>query len=556
MYKYLLAWRYLRSRHIALVSIISVTLGVATMIVVNSVMSGFSTEMKSLIHGISADVVVKSGSLDGFPNPEGQMEKIRKVAGDQIEAMTATVTVPAMLTFEYKGQTITNPVQLVGIDEATYGQVCEFGNYLQHPENRNQLSFQLREDGYDTIDHQSDPDRPSPERTQMKPAGWGRRRTISRLNAEWDRLEENRRQQKAARVAKRSKTAPMPESNAQLKVDALPLPDILTKKAPADDKPSVTPEQSKASDGQVTDLFANAKNSSAGRTFDMATEQHTGAVLGFAMVSRRDNDGRDRFAIIPGHDVTLTYPTAGKRPDGQSATFTVIDLYESKMSEYDARLVFVPIGKLQQLRGMIDPESGMSYATQIQLKVRDGVDLDSVRDQLRAVFPTMIFNVFTWRDRQHALLSAVEIEIAILNILLFLIIAVAGFGILAIFLMIVVEKTRDIGILKALGASRSGVMGIFVGYGLSLGLVGSGTGTLLGLWLTNHINEVADWLSKIKGEPIFNPEIYYFYKIPTIIDPFTISWIVAGAVGIAVLSSVLPALRAATLHPVKALRYE
>ena len=461
-----------------------------------------------------------------------------------------------MLTFQYRGQTITNPVQLVGIDEATYGQVCEFGNYLQHPENRKQLSFQLREDGYDTIDHQSDPDRPSPERTQMKEAGWGRRRMLARLNAEWDRLEENRRKQKAARLAKRSKKAPMSEPNTPLEVDSLPLPDILTGRASANDKPSVTPEQAKVPEDRIADLFAKTSGESPDKTFDMETEQHSGAVLGFAMVSGRDKDGRDRFAVIPGHDITLTYPTAGKRPDGQSATFTVVDLYESKMNEYDSKLVFVPIGKLQQLRGMIDPESGMSYATQIQLKVRDGVNLDSVRDKLRAVFPTMIFNVFTWRDRQHALLSAVEIEIAILNILLFLIIAVAGFGILAVFLMIVVEKTRDIGILKALGASRTGVMGIFIGYGFSLGLVGSGTGTLLGLWLTNHINEVADWLSKLKGEPIFNPEIYYFYKIPTIIDPFTIGWIVAGAIGIAVLSSVLPALRAATLHPVKALRYE
>ena len=72
-------------------------------------------------------------------------------------------------------------------------------------------------------------------------------------------------------------------------------------------------------------------------------------------------------------------------------------------------------------------------------------------------------------------------ETTILNILLFLIIAVAGFGILAIFYMIVVEKTRDIGILKSLGASGRGVMGIFLTYGLSLGLVGSGVGLILGL---------------------------------------------------------------------------
>ena len=140
--------------------------------------------------------------------------------------------------------------------------------------------------------------------------------------------------------------------------------------------------------------------------------------------------------------------------------------------------------------------------------------------------------------------------------LLFLIIAVAGFGILAIFFMIVVEKTRDIGILKSLGASGRGVMGIFLTYGLSLGLVGSGVGMVLGLLFVRYINPIADLLGWITGRPLFNPEIYYFYKIPTLVSPQTIAWIVAGALAIAVLASVLPARRAARLHPVEALRYE
>jgi lipoprotein-releasing system permease protein len=147
-------------------------------------------------------------------------------------------------------------------------------------------------------------------------------------------------------------------------------------------------------------------------------------------------------------------------------------------------------------------------------------------------------------------------ETAILNVLLFLIIAVAGFGILAIFLMIVVEKTRDIGILKSLGASAHGVMGIFLAYGLSLGLVGSGVGLVLGLLFVRYINEIAGLLGKITGRPVFDPSIYYFYEIPTIVNPWTIGWIVAGALVIAVMASVLPALRAAVLHPVEALRYE
>ena len=122
--------------------------------------------------------------------------------------------------------------------------------------------------------------------------------------------------------------------------------------------------------------------------------------------------------------------------------------------------------------------------------------------------------------------------------------------------MIVVEKTRDVGILKALGASRQGVMGIFLTYGLSLGLVGSGVGLVLGLLFVRYINEIADLLGKIMGHEVFDPSVYYFFKIPTIVDPLTVTWIVFGALAIAVAAAVFPARRAAALHPVEALRYE
>jgi lipoprotein-releasing system permease protein len=268
------------------------------------------------------------------------------------------------------------------------------------------------------------------------------------------------------------------------------------------------------------------------------------------MASYRDHQGSDRFLLLPGSDVNITVPTAGAQIKRQDWQFTIVDFYESKMSEYDSTFVFVPIKVLQSMRGI------GTNVTSIEIKLKPGVDDEMVRDLLRSKFPAELYGIYTWRDKQGALLAAVQMERAVLNILLCLIIAVAGFGILAIFFMIVVEKTRDVGILKSLGASSRGIMGIFLGYGLSLGIVGAGVGLTAGLLFVHYINQVRDALEWVIGKPVFDPAIYYFYEIPTIIDLFTIAWIVMGAVLIAVLASVWPAFRAARLHPVEALRYE
>jgi len=501
MYKLLLCWRYLRTRWIALASIVSVMLGVATMIVVNSVMAGFTHEMQDRIHGILSDVVFESRSLEGFPNPQYHVQEIRRVAGSYIAGMTPTVVVPAMLSFQVRGEYTTKQVNVIGVEEKTHADVSDFARFLQHPENRRRLSFQLHESGYDVHDHQAGPN--SPPRTQLQDAGWKYRR----WTAAWQKSVE-----KTERPA--------------------------TERVPANPFATRAPEN----------------------TFDPAKQQHTGIVLGMALASFRNrvSEGvfEDRFLVVPGSDVQLTLPTAGVPPKAVSDSFTVVDFYESKMSEYDASFVFVPIATLQRLRGMIDPSTGIANINAIQIRLKNPADGDLVRDKLRSIFPPELYSIQTWRDKQGPLLAAVQMETAILNVLLFMIIAVAGFGILAIFYMIVVEKTRDIGILKSLGASGRGIMGIFLGYGLSLGMVGSGVGLVLGLLFVAYINEIADLLGKATGRQVFDPSIYYFQKIPTVVETATILWIVVGAMLIAITASILPARRAARLHPVEALRYE
>lgn len=505
MYKLLLCWRYLRTRYIALASIVSVTLGVATMIVVNSVMDGFAHEMQGRMNDILSDVIVTSRSLEGMPNPEWHMQEIRRVGGDQVVGMTPTAQVPAMLGYYSHGQYFTRQVQIIGIDPATYNTVSSFGQYLQHPKNREHLDFRLKDSGYDVIDHQADdPSRAIP-REQMEYAGWTHRKATAAFDK---RLE----------VEPSTPTPP---------------PTVA-----ADDNP-----------------FGGAA-APVDNTFDPETEQHTGTVLGIGLCSHRMPDGSDNFSLLPGDDVEIYFPSAGRPPEFRGSKFTITDFYESKMAQYDMSYMFVPLDRFQDMRGMVDPQSKVRFVNAIQIKLKPGSDLNAFRDVLRDHFQLHLYDVSTWRDMEGPLLAAIQTETLVLNVLLFLIIAVAGFGILAIFFMIVVEKTRDIGILKSLGASSSGVMGIFLTYGFSLGVVGAGFGIVGGLLFVKYINEIADVLGRLTGTPVFDPTVYYLYKIPTIVEPFTVSWIAAGAMAIAVLASVLPARRAARLHPVEALRFE
>jgi lipoprotein-releasing system permease protein len=534
MYKLLLCWRYLRTRYIALVCIISVTLGVATMIVVNSVMAGFTHEMNARLNGMLGDLVLETRSLDGVLDADAHMARMREVAGESIAGMSPTVHVPAALYVNVNGERHTRQVTLVGVDEATHASVSQFGAYLQHPENRRQLTFDLRETGYDVFDHQADDPSSVKPREQLRHAGWGYRRYKAMLSA------QRREQEKRAAAA-----ASPPSSQGGARGEFEPGADAASAEgAPA---PSANPfTQMAAANGDPEQI----------REFDPAVEQHTGIVVGLGVCGFRLQDGSDYFLSVPGDDVEVSFPKAAIPLSILNQRYTIVDFYESKMNEYDGSFAFVPLKKLQQDRGMIDPTTGIGKFTSIQIKLKPGADANAVRDKLQEVFPLQDYIVSTWRDKQGPLLAAVQMETAVLNVLLFMIIAVAGFGILAIFYMIVVEKTRDIGILKSLGASGRGVMGIFLAYGLSLGMVGAGVGTALGLLFVANINKIADLLGRVTGQPVFDPAVYYFAKIPTIVEPFTVSWIAAGAVAIAVLASVLPARRAANLHPVKALRYE
>ena len=598
MYRWLLCWRYLRTRYIALASVISVTLGVATLIVVNSVMDGFTTEMQERMHGILSDVIVESHSAHGLPDHEAVQAKIRQVVGEDLAGLTTVVHVPAMVTIEHMNESITRQINLIGIDTDTYANVSDFSKYLLHPDNQSQISFALREQGY------------APSRATFPEAGWVHRRRMAsekkrllQMRQEW---EEEQRQNEfllqlesqnnprlrqvldGVEVGPQTPQVDSPPSGSKRTslllardasddaLEGLSEEHVSASGGPSaaetDNSPALPPPPAEyaptslAGAGSATSVAGGqlagptvdavaTRPEDAAQIFDAEFEQHDGIVLGISIgTTRYRNEAgqvSDYYYVRPGDDVRVTFPSAGNTPTAIHKLFTVVDFYESKMSEYDSTFAFVPIERLQQARGM------RGAICSIQLRLRPGANLNRVRDNLRAVFPLeLALQVNTWRDLQGALLAAVQMETTILNILLFLIIAVAGFGILATFFMIVVEKTKDLGVLKSLGASGAGVASIFLGYGVLLGAFGAGVGAIAGLLFVAYINTIADLLEMVTGQEVFDPTVYYFETIPTIVHPWMVVWVIVGAIFIAVMASVLPAIRAARMHPVEALRYE
>ncbi len=492
MYKLVLCWRYLLTRYLALACIVSVMLGVATLIVVNSVMAGFSTKLRQRLHGLISDVVVEANDYDGFSDPEAKMAAIRADAflNDRIEAMTPTLEVFAMLHYRINNNPVTRPVKLIGIDPEGRARVGGFSEHLTRAENRRHPSFDLGPEAYQRYVHHHFP--------------------MGLIGAKPEHLG-----------------AP---------VELPSLGDPLAKELPKPWEQLLPPDNPE----KVADPLSRPA-------------KPVGIYLGWAISHARQKnaDGTvDEIGLLePGDDIQMTtvkYPNLSP----EMRRFVIADYIKTEMSEYDSNYVFMPLDELQHFRNLD------GRATSIQIRLKDYRDAPAVVKRLQEVFAGHGLEVETWEKKQGPLLAAISVEKGILNVLLFMIIAVAGFGILAIFSMIVIEKTRDIGILKALGASNFGVMKIFLGYGLLLGVVGAGLGTSLGVTITVYINEIERGLSKLTGAEIFPRDVYYFKEIPTDIQQMSVLLVNVGAVGIAVLFSVLPALRAAMLHPVRALRYE
>lgn len=256
--------------------------------------------------------------------------------------------------------------------------------------------------------------------------------------------------------------------------------------------------------------------------------------------------------------------------------YWIVDDSRTQIWQFDSKTVYVPFDVLQKDLGMkgrtaVNPDTKMtteipSRTTDIHIKAKPGVNLYALKPQIVKIvgdiYPDAIdgldppIAVETWEEANKTWLGAVEKEKGLVTFLFAMISIVAIFLIFCIFYMIVAEKTKDIGIIKSVGATSAGVAEIFLGYGLIIGIVGSLLGLGAGWFIVHYINELHTWLGKVTGLVIWNPEVYAFDVIPNTMNPTEVVIIVAVAIVSSVLGALVPAIFAAQMQPVEALRWE
>src|SRR5713226_8027582 len=176
MYKLLLWWRYLWTRYLAMICIVSVMLGTATLIVVNSVMGGFSTKLKDRLHGLTSDIVIESlDMLEGFPVPaEDMMNRIKgSPAGPHVAAMAPSIELFALMRFPVNGRNVTQKVKLIGVDPTLQKAVGGFAEHLQDPPRKAKPSFAISAEAMKRYDQNHPPlnDIPKFQPPEMLPNG-------------------------------------------------------------------------------------------------------------------------------------------------------------------------------------------------------------------------------------------------------------------------------------------------------------------------------------------------------------------------------------------------
>jgi lipoprotein-releasing system permease protein len=273
-------------------------------------------------------------------------------------------------------------------------------------------------------------------------------------------------------------------------------------------------------------------------------DQNNGVAIGTRLANE--------LGIKLGGLVSLVSPRGSQTPFGTAPrvrTYKVVAIFEIGMSTYDAGMMFMPLPLAQLFLN----KSGTADAIEIMVNDPDNV-ASYLADISAAAGPNT--SVGDWRQRNASFFSALQVEANVQFLVLSLIVLVAALNIISGMIMLVKDKTRDIAVLRTMGASRGAMMRVFFITGSSIGIAGTVAGTLLGVLVCENIESVRQFISWLTNTELFSPELYYLSKMPADMDVGEVIKIVGMAMGLSVLATIYPSWRASRLDPVEALRYE
>jgi lipoprotein-releasing system permease protein len=267
-----------------------------------------------------------------------------------------------------------------------------------------------------------------------------------------------------------------------------------------------------------------------------------GIVIGSELADKLDVKVGDFISLISPSSIDLKKIGFPGKFKVEGRNYKVSGIFTSGMYDYDMNLAYVSIPEAQALAGITG-----NVVSGVSVRIDNTDDADNVKRTLQVTLG-LPYDVRTWVDMNKNLLSALKLEKTVMFVILTLIVTVACFNIASALIMTVLEKTKDIGILKAIGATNLNVMAIFALQGGFIGILGTSLGTGLGMGIC-YLLKTYKFISLPK-------EIYYIDKLPVRIAEGDIQLIVISSILISFIATLYPAYKASKLQPAEALRYE
>ncbi|MDO8426490.1 MAG: lipoprotein-releasing ABC transporter permease subunit [Deltaproteobacteria bacterium] len=258
------------------------------------------------------------------------------------------------------------------------------------------------------------------------------------------------------------------------------------------------------------------------------------------------------IGVKVGDSVNVISPMGTMTPAGpvpRMAAFKVSGIFELGMYEYDSSMAFISLENSQSFFRLGDTATG------VEVKIKDIYEAERIADEIMIELKGPYWTR-TWMEMNRNLFSALKLEKVAMFIILTLIILVAALNIISTLIMVVMEKGKDIAILKSLGATSAGIMKIFMIEGIIIGVTGTFFGTVLGLAAALNLEKIVQFLEQVFHFKVLPPSVYYIDTFPSKVEPTVVAAIIVFSIGISFLATLYPSWQASRFDPVEGLRYE